>query len=94
MADNDEEVLRKSLRAVDRSRNWLLIGLALAVAFLFLAMTRVARDIHGQMSSGLLLHSIFIVLAGWTATLTLIIVIQITLMTKRILRAIELSSRK
>jgi hypothetical protein len=94
MTDNNEEVLRKSLKAVDRSRNWLLIGLGLAVAFLYLAMSRVAHDIHGPMSDGLLLHSIFVVLAGWTATLTILVVIHITFMTKRVLRAIELASRK
>ena len=33
MADHNEEVLRRSLDAVDRNRNWLLIGLAIYFTF-------------------------------------------------------------
>jgi hypothetical protein len=92
MADSNEEILRRSLDAVDRYRRRLLIGLALMFAGLLWAFydaTDVAR-------SGTLyfIHAIFVILLIWTALLALVVVIQITVMTKRILRAIELASRK
>jgi hypothetical protein len=37
---------------------------------------------------------VFIVILIWTTLLALVVIIQITVMTKRILRAIELASKK
>ena len=93
MADNNEEVLRRSLDAVDRHRNRLLIGFVAAALFLLGALVHgsyVARS--GNVN--LFTHAVMIVIVVWTTLVGLGIVIQITVMTKRILRAIELASRK
>jgi hypothetical protein len=93
MTDNNEEVLRRSLDAVDRHRNRLLIGVAVTTIPLLFAFSQGATAIHtGNMT--LLLHAIMLILGIWTTILMLVVVIQITVMTKRILRAIELASRR
>lgn len=93
MADNNEEVLRKSLDAVDRHRNRLLMGLAALVAVLILMFVFGADRLHRHGINDVL-HVMFVFLLFWTTGLALVIVIQITVMTKRILRAIELSSKR
>ena len=90
MTDNNEDVLRRSLDAVDRHRQRLILGLAatgllLLVTFIVGAHSPSTRD-------ALLAH--FFILLLWVTGLTLVVVIQITVMTKRILRAIELASKK
>ena len=92
MADNNEEVLRRSLDAVDRHRNRLLVGVVLTAVVLLLALMFVTTDHSGNTNR--FLHHVVIVLATWTTMLALFVVIQITVMTKRILRAIELASKK
>jgi len=86
MTDDNEEVLRRSLDAVDRHRNRLLIGVGLTAVLLLLAFMHGADAVHTG-NTNKLLHAIMVVLGIWTT-------IQITVMTKRILRAIELASKK
>lgn len=93
MADNNEEVLRRSLDAVDRHRNRLLIGVVLTAILLLLAFMHGATAAQSGNTNSFL-HAIMIVLGIWTTMLALVVVIQITVMTKRILRAIELASKK
>jgi uncharacterized membrane protein len=93
MADTNEEVLRRSLDAVDRHRNRLLIGVVIAAVLLLLAFMHGAEAVHSG-NTNRLVHAIMVVLGIWMTILTLIVVIQITVMTKRILRAIELASKK
>ena len=93
MADTNEEVLRRSLDAVDRHRNRLLIGVVIAAVLLLLAFMHGAEAVHSG-NTNRLVHAIMVVLGIWMTILTLVVVIQITVMTKRILRAIELASRK
>lgn len=93
MADNNEEVLRRSLDAVDRHRNRLLIGVVVTAALLLLAFMHGADAVHSGNTNNFL-HAIMVILAVWTTMLALVVVIQITVMTKRILRAIELASKK
>ena len=93
MNDSNEEVLRRSLDAVDRHRRRLIIGFIAALVFLLASlahMTSVART--GRVN--LVTHAVMIILIVWTTAVGLGIVIQITVMTKRILRAIELAARK
>ena len=92
MADNNEEVLRRSLDAVDRHRTRLLVGLAVGVAVLLLAFYHASGVVHAQ--TNVFIHEIFVLLVIWMTLLTLVVVIQMTVMTKRILRAIELASKK
>jgi hypothetical protein len=91
MADNNEEVLRRSLDAVDRHRNRLLIGLAGTVALLLFVFVRGATG-NSNTAQAILAH--YFILIIWMTALMLVVVIQITVMTKRILRAIELASKK
>jgi len=92
MADNDEEVLRRSLDAVDRHRTRLLVGLAVGTAALLLALYHASGVVHAPTNT--FIHEIFVLLVIWMTLLTLVVVIQMTVMTKRILRAIELASKK
>ena len=94
MAEDTGDVLRRSLDAVDRHRKWLLVGLGAVVALLlvtFLHGAATARAGGGHVQA-FVAH--FVLLLIWMTALTLVIVIQITVMTKRILRAIELATRK
>ena len=93
MTDGNEEVLRRSLDAVDRHRNRLLVGVAVTAVVLLAAFVNGGAAVHSG-NTNAFLHAIMIVLAVWTTLMTLVVVIQITTMTKRILRAIELASRK
>jgi hypothetical protein len=94
MSDTNEEVLRRSLDAVDRHRNRLLLGLAAGIALLFFVFFRGAMAIHhgGNRNEALLAHYVLLVI--WVTVLALAIVIQITVMTKRILRAIEVATKR
>ena len=93
MVDNNEEVLRRSLDAVDRHRNRLVIGFVAAVLFLLGALVNGSYVARSE-NVNLFTHAVMIVVVVWTTLVGLGIVIQITVMTKRILRAIELASRK
>jgi uncharacterized membrane protein len=95
MTDSSEEVLRRSLDAVDRHRRRLVVGLVATVALLLFVFFRGATAVHSGSSTAtqaLLAH--FIMLVIWMTVLMLVVVIQITVMTKRILRAIELASKR
>jgi hypothetical protein len=95
MADNNEDVLRRSLDAVDRHRNRLFVGLGVTVALLLVVFFRGATAMHngaGGTAQAILAH--YFILIIWMTALALVIVIQITAMTKRILRAIEIAAKK
>jgi hypothetical protein len=93
VTDNSEDVVRRSLDAVDRHRTRLLVGLAVGVVVLILAFVSGANTVHSGNTINFV-HAVFIVLLIWTTLLALVVVLQITAMTKRILRAIDLASRK
>jgi hypothetical protein len=93
MADNNEEVLRRSLDAVDRHRKRLLIGVVVTGVFLLAAFWHGADAVHSG-NTNLFIHAVLVILFVWTTMLALVIVIQITVMTRRILRAIDLASKK
>lgn len=93
MTDSNEEVLRRSLDAVDRHRNRLLMAVVVVFVVLLVAVHYGGRAMHSG-STPLVLHAVMLVLGIWITLVALVIVFQITVMTKRILRAIELASRK
>jgi hypothetical protein len=93
MTDHDEDVLRRSLDAVDRHRNRLMIATVVTAVLLLLGFVHGAQAVHSH-DTNLFLHAVMIILAVWTTLMTLVVVLQITVMTKRILRAIELASKK
>jgi hypothetical protein len=94
MADTNEEVLRRSLDAVDRHRTRLLIGLAVGVALLLFGFYHASGIVHSGANTNAFIHAVFVLILIWTTLLALVVVIQITVMTKRILRAIELASKR
>jgi len=93
MSQETENVLRKSLDAVDRHRRrlmWLfaIAGLTVAWEFYRLAQIKPTGDVPGMIVDAVM------VLFFWTLGLVVLIVFQLTVATKRILRAIELASRR
>lgn len=94
MTENNEEVLRRSLDAVDRHRNRLLVGLLLTVALLVFVFLHGATTFSSerQVVNAVLAH--YFMLLIWITVMMLVIVIQNTISTKRILRAIELASKR
>ncbi len=93
MTDNNEEVLRRSLDAVDRHRKRAIIGFITTVAFVIASLMNGAYAARSG-SVNVFTHAVMIVIVLWTTAVGIMIVIQMTVMTKRILRAIELASRK
>ncbi|MCM3880758.1 MAG: hypothetical protein ND807_11680 [Vicinamibacterales bacterium] len=93
MTNDNEEVLRRSLDAVDRHRTRLLIGVVVTAVLLLFALMHGADAVHSH-NTNLFIHAAFLILCVWTTMLALVVVIQMTVMTKRILRAIELASKK
>jgi len=92
MSQEPENVLQKSLDAVDRQRRrltWLLaiVGVTMAWEFYRLAEVKLAGDVPNMIVAAVM------VLFFWTLGLVVVLVFQSTVATKRILRAIELASR-
>lgn len=92
MSQETEDVLRRSLNAVDRHRRrlmWLLAIVVVTVSWEFyrLAGIKATGDVPG------LIVEAVMVLFFWTLGLVVVIVFQLTVATKRILRAIELALR-
>ncbi len=90
MAEDTGEVLRRSLDAVDRHRKRLIVGLVLLT--LLLLVTFIVGAHSADRVEAVLAH--YFMLLIWVTALTVIVVIQINVMTKRILRAIELASKR
>jgi hypothetical protein len=92
MSQETENVLRRSLDAVDRHRRrlvWLLaiVGVSVAWEFYRLLGVKPTGDVPA------LIVKAVIALAFWTLGLVVLLVFQLNVATKRILRAIELASR-
>jgi len=97
MADEMEAILRKSLDAVDRSQKWQIAGL---VVFLLLAVLHIfgfMEAVHGGQdlrnatlrAEAMGVFSVVFIMVVCTFGITWFI----SRMTKRILKAIELSSK-
>ncbi|GAC1456052.1 MAG: hypothetical protein PVSMB1_05660 [Gemmatimonadaceae bacterium] len=71
----------------------MLIEVVFAAVLLLLTFLHGADAVHTG-NTNALLHAIMLVLGVWTTILALVVIIHITVITKRILRAIELASKK
>ena len=92
MPQENDNVLRKSLDAVDQQRRrltWLLVIAGLTVAWEFYRLVQVEST--GDVPK--MIVAAVSTLFFWILGLVVLIVFQIALATKRILRAIELASR-
>jgi len=92
MSQDTEQVLRKSLDAVDQQRRrlmWLsgIVGLTIAWEFFRLAQIAPTGDVPRMIVAAV------IALSFSTLGLAVLIGFQITVATKRVLKAIELASR-
>ena len=93
MSQETENILRKALDAVDQHRRrlaWLLVIAALTVAWEFyrLAEIRPTGNVPDMILAAVM------VLFFWILGLVVLIVFQLTVATKRILRAIDLASKR
>jgi hypothetical protein len=92
MAQTTENILRRSLDAVDRQRRrltWVLAIAGINVAFGFYRLFEVKPT--GDLA-GLIVQAVMVLFFGILG-LAVLMVFQLTISTKRILRAIELASR-
>jgi len=69
----------------------VIIGFIVTVAFVMGALLNGA---YAARTGSVNVFAVMIVIVLWTTAVGMMIVIQITVMTKRILRAIELASKK
>jgi hypothetical protein len=88
--EETERMLRKALNAVDRRKQRMIaavivVGLVVAALQMWLARLNDTGDFVAIVSLGML--------EFWMAVWALVIVLQITIATKRILRAIDLASK-
>jgi len=97
MAEDMETILRKSLDAVDRSQKWQVAGLVIFLLLLLLHLVAFMAAVHGHhdvqtvspRAIGMGIFSVLLMVVACTFGITFFI----SRMTKRILKAIELSSR-
>jgi hypothetical protein len=92
MPQTTESILRRSLDAVDQQRRrltWVLAIAAVNVAWAFYRLLEIKPT--GDLA-GLIVQAVMVLFFGILG-LAVLIVVQLTTATKRILRAIELASR-
>jgi len=92
MSEGIETVLRKSLDAVDQNRRrllWLLAIAGVTVVWQFYRLLHIAPT--GDVPR--LIVSAVMLLSSWILGLAVVLAFQLTVSTKRILRAIELASK-
>ena len=97
MAEEMETILRKSLDAVDRSQRWQMAGLVIFLLLLLLHLFAFMAAVHGHhdvqnvspRAIGMGIFSVLLMVVACTFGITFFI----SRMTKRILKAIELSSK-
>ncbi len=97
MAEDMETILRKSLDAVDRSQRWQMAGLVIFLLLLLLHLFAFMAAVHGghgvqnvsPRAIGMGIFSVLLMVVACTFGITFFI----SRMTKRILKAIELSSK-
>ena len=92
MSDHSGDVLRQSLDAVDSYRRRIIAALVFTGVLLLIVFLYGAQTAGTDVVSSFLAH--FVMLLIWVTGLTLIVIIQIAAMTRRILRAIELAANK
>jgi hypothetical protein len=92
MADDNADILRRSLDAVDTHRKRLMLAFGALVLLLLAVFFWGAHQVGVSNRDAILAH--FAMLLITVIGSAVVVVIQITVMTKRILRAIELATRK
>ena len=93
MSDTNDEILRRSLDEVGRHRTRLFAGIGILFAVMLGGFVHAAH-VADTDSTKMFVHEVFFLLMTWITLVAMLIVLQMTVMTRRILRAIELASRK
>ncbi|HUK33099.1 MAG TPA: hypothetical protein VLV86_04250 [Vicinamibacterales bacterium] len=86
-------VLRKSLDAVDRHKWRMVLTVVLVSILTLVAFLRLGAAFRAGEDIARLLQLSVVAIVFWMSGLAFVIVVQLTVMTKRILRAIELAAR-
>jgi hypothetical protein len=95
MSNENETILRNVLDAVDRGRQWALVGvvaLFIAMAIALAAMMAVAAHTGTASSDALMLKTLYVAAAAqmlFVACCTAAVMFQFTRLTKSILRALD-----
>jgi len=97
MTEEMETILRRSLDAVDRSQRWQMTGLVIFLLLVLLHLFAFMAAVHGghgaegasSRAIGMGIFSVLLMVVACTFGITFFI----SRMTKRILKAIELSSK-
>ena len=92
MVQDENTTLRQSLDAVDRHRRRMFVGFTIvvivkAIAQFRLGLAGTANDVPKMLTV------VLVVLMLWISAMAIAIIVQLTKMTKTILRAIELATR-
>ena len=92
MVQDENTTLRQSLDAVDRHRRRMFAGFTIVVIVMAIAQFRLglagtANDVPKMLTV------VLVVLMLWISAMAIAIIVQLTKMTKMILRAIELATR-
>jgi hypothetical protein len=90
----DDTILRKSLDAVERRRSFAIITVVIAIVVTLGAFFRHAQAFSSDADVRRLLQLSLVAMIFWTSGLTIIVVLQLAAMTRRVLRAIELASKR
>jgi len=92
MAEDSGETLHRSLDAVDSYRKRMIAALVFLVVLLLVVFFYGAHTAGRDTVSDVLAHYFMLII--WVTGLAVLVMMQISVMTKRILRAIELASKK
>jgi hypothetical protein len=93
MSQEPDTILRKSLDAVDLHKKRMLVTVVIAGILTLITFLRFGEAFRAGDDVRQMLQLSVATLILWTSCLAFVVVLQLTVMTKRILRAIELSSR-
>jgi len=92
MSHESESVLRKSLDAVDLHRKRVLAAVFIVALLQLWPLHILATASQGGDVRTMILAAV-VILCLWTVMCTVVVVFQLTMATKRLLRAIELATR-
>ena len=90
----DDTILRKSLDAVDRRRSYAIVTVIIAIVVSLGAFFRLAQAFSSDADVRRLLQLSLVAMIFWTSGLAIVIVLQVAAMTRRVLRAIDLASKR
>jgi len=92
MTHDNDATMKRALDAVDRHQKRVWAAIAIVMALTLVGQYRLVRTSHTGDVPRTIVTAV-VVLLIWAAAWACTIVLQLTVMTKRILRAIEISTK-